>query len=144
MRTVGGRRLKCSLLNCVICILVLTHEPGRNSAFARKHGFYIDVVSPEIATLPEGWQTGVKRFRVGQITAFCLEIHDLLASKLAAGRLKDLELAGAVLKLRLAGVRTLRTRTAKLFPPSAIERAQTTLTNVLREVKRNPPFRRPR
>jgi hypothetical protein len=56
----------------------LARELGRKSAFARKHGFYVDVVTPEIASLPEGWETRVKRFRVGPITAFCLDIHDLL------------------------------------------------------------------
>jgi hypothetical protein len=116
---------------------LLDRELGRNSAFARKHGFYVDVVSPEIASLPEGWEKRVKHFHVGQVTAFCLEIHDLLASKLAAGRLKDLELAGAVLKLHLASVRTLRNRIAKLLPVSARELAQTSLTSVLREVRRN-------
>lgn len=115
---------------------LLDRELGRNSAFARKHGFYVDVVTPEIATLPEGWERRLKHFRVGAITAFCLEIHDLLASKLAAGRLKDLELAGAILKLRLASVRTLRARIAKLLPVSARELASGSLANVLREVKR--------
>ncbi|MGH7972332.1 MAG: DUF6036 family nucleotidyltransferase, partial [Limisphaerales bacterium] len=63
---------------------LLDRELGRNSAFARKHGFYVDVVSPEIAALPERWERRVKRLRVGHITAFCLDIHDLLVSKLAA------------------------------------------------------------
>jgi hypothetical protein len=94
------------------------------------------VVTPEIATLPEGWEKRMKRFRVGAITAFCLEIHDLLASKLAAGRLKDLELTGAILKLRLAGVRTLRARIAKLLPVSAREQALWSLISVLREVRK--------
>jgi hypothetical protein len=116
---------------------LLERKLGRNSGFARKHGFYVDVVTPDIASLPEGWQKRVKPLRVGRITAGCLEIHDLLASKLAAGRLKDLELAGAVLKLRLARVRTLRVRLAKLFPVSAREQARSCLTTVLREVRRN-------
>lgn len=115
---------------------LLDRELGRNSAFARKHGFYVDIVSPEIANLPEGWEKRLKQFRVGRIIASCLEIHDLLASKLAAGRLKDLELAGAVLKLRLAKVPTLRERLAKLTPVSASEQALSSLTIVLREVKR--------
>ena len=113
----------------------LDRELGRNSAFARKHGFYVDVVSPEIASLPEGWQRRLKPLRVGRITAFCLEMHDLLASKLAAGRLKDLELAGAILKLRLARVSTLRARLAKLSRVSAREQALSSLTHVLREVR---------
>jgi uncharacterized nucleotidyltransferase DUF6036 len=115
---------------------LLDRELGRNSAFARKHGFYVDVVAPEIASLPQGWEKRMKPFRVGRITAFCLEIHDLLASKLAAGRLKDLELAGAILKLRLAKVPTLRARLAKLLPISVSEQALSFLTIVLREVRR--------
>ena len=114
---------------------LLSRELGRNSAFARKHGFYVDVVTPEIATLPEGWQKRLKPFRVGGVTGFCLEVHDLLASKLAAGRLKDLELVGAVLKLRLASTRKLRARLSKLVPDSACERALSGLATVLREVK---------
>ena len=123
---------------------LLDRELGRNSTFARKHGFYIDVVAPDIATLPEGWEKRVKLFRVGQITAFCPEIHDLLASKLAAGRLKDLELAGAVLKLRLAKVPTLRARIGRLIPVSAREPALYFLTAVLREVRKGVGSRKSR
>jgi hypothetical protein len=111
-------------------------ELGRDSAFARKHGFYVDVVTPDIACLPERWQKRVKKFRVGRITAFCLEIHDLLASKLAAGRLKDLEMAGALLHLRLANASTLRARIVKLIPVSAREHARASLTTILRELRR--------
>jgi hypothetical protein len=114
---------------------MLDHELGRNSAFGRKHGFYVDVVTPEIATLPEGWEKRLNPFRVGRITASCLDVHDLLAGKLAAGRLKDLELAGALLKLRLARVRTLRVRVAKLNPASAGEQALSCLTAVMREMR---------
>jgi hypothetical protein len=115
---------------------LIARELGRNSAFARKHGFYIDVVTPEIASLPEGWEKRAKPLRFGRITAFCLEIHDLLVSKLAAGRLKDLELAGALLKLRLAKVPTLRARLAKLMSVSAREQALSCMAIVLREVRR--------
>ena len=116
---------------------LIERELGRNSAFARKHGFYVDVVTPEIASLPEGWENRVKHLHVGRITAFCLEIHDLLLSKLAAGRLKDLELAGALLKLRLASVPTLRRRLVKLFPTSAREQARSSLAVVMREVRKS-------
>lgn len=130
---------ECDLYPCTRpqAAALLDRELGRNSVFAREHGFYIDVVTPEIASLPEGWQRRLKPFRVGRITAFCLEIHDLLASKLAAGRLKDLELAGAVIKLRLASVSTLRARLAKLSPGSSRELAFSSLTYVLREVGRS-------
>lgn len=114
---------------------LIARKLGRNSAFARKNGFYVYVVTPDLASLPEGWEQRLKQFCVGRITASCLEIHDLLASKLAVGRLKDLELAEAVLKLRLAKVRTLRARLAKLMPESAREQALISLTIVLGEVR---------
>jgi hypothetical protein len=116
---------------------LLARELGRNSAFARKHGFYVDVVAPEIASLAPGWENRLRRLRIQRITAFCLDIHDLLASKLAAGRFKDLELAGALIKLRLARIRTLRTRLAKLMPVAARKQALLSLTAVLREVRRS-------
>lgn len=113
---------------------LLERRVGRNSAFARKHGFYVDVVTPEIACLPM-WEKRLKQIRVGRITAFCLEIHDLLASKLAGGRLKDVELAGAVLKLRLAKIATLLARVAKMSSASASEEASVSLRSILRELR---------
>ena len=90
-------------------------ELGPNSAFARHQGFYVDVVTPDLATLAEGWERRLKPFRVGRITAFCLEVHDLMASKLAAGRLKDMEFVSALLKLRLGKAGILRRR-IRQFP----------------------------
>lgn len=52
----------------------------------------------------------------------------------AAGRLKDLEFAAAVLKLGLARAPVLRARIAKLMTASASERALSSLTIVLRAV----------
>lgn len=89
---------------------LLHFELGRGSKFARRHGFYVDVVSPEIASLPNGWEKRLKPLRLAGVTAYCLELHDLLVSKLAAGRLKDLEFAGAVLKRRIADATSLRRR----------------------------------
>lgn len=115
--------------------VLLGNELGRNSAFARKHGFYVDIVTPDLASLPMAWHTRLKPFRAGRVTAFCLEVHDLLASKLAAGRLKDLELASAVLKLRLARVPTLRFRISRLSPTSARKQACLSLATVVRQIR---------
>src|SRR5207248_5154510 len=80
---------------------LLASQLGPASVFARQHGFYVDVVTPGIATLPDGWERRLKPLQVGTITAFCLDLDDLVVSKLAAGRLKALEMVGAVLKLHL-------------------------------------------
>ena len=114
---------------------LLAAELGRRSAFAQRHGFYVDVVAPEIATLPDGWQRRLKRLRVGRITALCLEVHDLLVSKLSAGRLKDLELAGALLKLRVARVSALRRRIRRLPTVSERRRVRLRLTLLLLEIR---------
>ena len=113
---------------------LLDTELGPRSTFARRHGFYVDVVTPDLATLPEGWEKRLKPFRVGRITAFCLEVHDLLASKLAAGRLKDLELAGALLKLRLAKTPVLRRRLAAFPLASDTQKARLCLKVVLESI----------
>ncbi len=44
---------------------LLDTELGRKSAFARRHGFYVDVVTPDLATLPDGWEKRLTPFRVG-------------------------------------------------------------------------------
>jgi len=71
---------------------------------------------------------------VGRITAFCLELYDLLASKLAAGRLKDLELVGAVLKLRLGKAPILRRRIAKFSLESDKQKTRRRLDGVLEDL----------
>ena len=114
---------------------LLDAELGRRSRFARQHGFYVGVVTPELAPLPEGWETRLKPLRVGRITAFCLEVHDLLASKLAAGRLKDLEFVGALLKLRLASVPVLRRRIRRFPVPADAHKAALRLVVVLEELE---------
>jgi len=60
----------------------LDTELGRSSRFARQHGFYVDVVAPEIVDLPPGWQRRLKRLKVGRIDVFCLDLQDLIVSKL--------------------------------------------------------------
>ncbi len=104
---------------------------GRGSAFARIHGFYADVVTPEIASLPVGWERRLKPLRAGAITALCLEVHDLVVSKLAAGRLKDLEFVGALLRIGLADAKTVRRRIRR-FP---IERDRARLRLRLQAVR---------
>lgn len=115
--------------------LLLDRELGRGSRFSRRHGFYVDVVAPEIASLPCGWESRSKTFRAGKTTAFCLEVHDLIVSKLAAGRLKDMEFVGALLRLRIAGMAVLRRRIGRLEPPRTRTAVRSRLRTVLDDWK---------
>ena len=109
---------------------LLDAELGRGSRFARRQGFYVDVVTPELASLPRRWERRLRPLRAGAVTALCLEVHDLVVSKLAAGRLKDLEFIGALLRLGLADPRRTRLR-IRQFP---IEREQGRLRSRLQVV----------
>jgi len=121
---------------------LLDSKLGRRSSFARKHGFYADVVTPEIASLPDGWQRRLKPLRAGSVTALCLEVHDLAVSKLAAARLKDFEFVGALLKTKLANARLLNRRISDF--PIQQRRAilRTRLAHVLADLRQAAPPRR--
>jgi len=119
------RRPPAEVLLSQECDLYPKHRPemaniiesklGRRSTFARTNGFYADVVTPELASLPFGWERRLKIFSAGSVTALCLEVHDLIVSKLAAGRLKDLEFIGALLRRNLADPQIIRKR-IRQFP----------------------------
>jgi len=80
----------------------LKDELGEGSAFAKTTGVYADALPPDLPLVPDGWEQRLVRYDVGNVTACCLEIHDLIVSKLAAGRLKDYEFIAAVLMSKLA------------------------------------------
>ncbi|MBE7500499.1 MAG: hypothetical protein HS113_09385 [Verrucomicrobiales bacterium] len=72
------------------------------SPYFTEHGVYADPVSPGLVLLPLGWEERLRAFQSGPVTAWCLEVNDLVVSKLNAGRLKDYEFINAVLRARLA------------------------------------------
>jgi hypothetical protein len=85
-------------------------ELGKASTFAQEHGVYVDTVSSTFPFLPVGWESRLVTFDVGTLKARCLEVHDLVLSKLAAGRLKDYELIAALLSGGLARFEIVRER----------------------------------
>jgi len=67
---------------------------GELSLFHQTHGFYVHGLPiGEAATLPEGWQLRVTpvfdEVSTNGNTGWCIEAHDLAASKLVAYRQKD-------------------------------------------------------
>ena len=67
---------------------------GENSPFHKTHGFYVHGVSLETATLPKGWKertNKVQDYMDENKIGWCVEAHDLAASKLIAFRDKDRE-----------------------------------------------------
>lgn len=77
---------------------------GEGSQFHRAYGFYVHGVSIATAILPRGWQERARKIQnanTGNATGWCLESHDLAASKLAAWRDKDREFVRALLRERV-------------------------------------------
>jgi hypothetical protein len=90
---------------------------GDGSYFDSTFGYYAHAVGPETATLPAGWEerlVPVSNENTGGATGWCLEVHDLLLSKCAAGRERDWEFAEEALCHGLADPAELRRRARDL------------------------------
>ena len=108
---------------------------GEGSPFHQTFGYYAHGVSVETAVLPSGWQdrlVPVRNENTGSGTGLCLEIHDLAVSKLVAGREKDVDFLGGLLRHRLVQVPVIKERLAKTALPA--DRLQTCLARLERLV----------
>ena len=99
---------------------------GEWSPFESEHGFSIDGVDLTTVVLPEGWRsrlvkvsnantagpTGEPRF-----TGWCLEPHDLCASKRIAAREKDLHFVRALLVAGMIEHTNLASRLSEIPDP---------------------------
>lgn len=90
---------------------------GELSLFHDTFGYYAQGVGPETAILPEGWETrlvAVSTPRTRGATGYCLEVHDLVASKYIADRPKDFEFAAIAIAHGLVDREVLLARAAVL------------------------------
>ena len=90
---------------------------GELSAFHSSFGVYAQGVSIETAILPEGWQDRLVVLETPSTEpgrGLCLEAHDLVASKLVAGREKDFDFAAALLREGLVDTATVVDRVTRL------------------------------
>lgn len=75
---------------------------GEASEFDIEHGYHAQgVTSGTPAYAPSGWMDRAVPVRVDECTGWCMEAHDLVLSKLGAGREKDIEFARSAAALRL-------------------------------------------
>jgi hypothetical protein len=89
----------------------ISYVIGEASPFDVEYGYHAQGVSLKTPTYaPHGWQARTIDVSVGKIVAHCMEPHDVVLSKLAAGREKDLEFASAAAALGLVVQSVLLTR----------------------------------
>jgi hypothetical protein len=98
---------------------------GEGSPFHERFGYYAQGVGPETAALPLGWTDRLVKLQ-GQGTdlkvGWCLEPHDLAASKLAAGRDKDWPFVELLMSSGLVSPDLLKDRVGSL-PIDSAQRA---------------------
>lgn len=84
---------------------------GELSLFHETFGYYAQGVDLNTSKLPTGWEDrliDICNENTNWITGQCLEVHDLIVSKLYAGRKKDIEFFKAAIHLELLSKETLR------------------------------------
>jgi len=110
---------------------------GELSPFHQTFGYYAHGVSEETAVLPQGWKERlivVRNENTRGAKGLCLEIHDLLVSKLIAGREKDLTYFKNAAKHHMADPEELLRRLATLETHPAIrEKARSAIEGAFQE-----------
>ena len=94
---------------------------GELSPFDERFGYYAQGVGPETAILPTGWEgrlVKIQNENTDLKIGYCLEPHDLAASKLAAGRDKDWPFVEAMLRYQIVNGKTVEERIALLPIPA--------------------------
>lgn len=110
---------------------------GDGSPFQRTYGYYAHGVGPETARAPAGWEDRLVAVpipaRPGQrrgAVALCLEPHDLVLSKCAAGRERDWAFVKAALRNGLVDYAELQRRLADLSDRDEEARIRKMLTGI--------------
>lgn len=96
---------------------------GELSLFHETHEFYVHGVPIESAILPDGWKDRTHRVRNGgtrNFTGWCVEGHDLAASKLAAFRDKDRDFVRVLLMEELIDAGVLLERVERMEVEDAL------------------------
>jgi hypothetical protein len=108
---------------------------GDGSYFDSSFGYYAHAVGPETAKAPTGWAerlVPVQSENTGNAIGWCLEVHDLVLSKCAAGRARDWDFAKEAIHHGLVDLDELRRRTADLpLSTGEVERIQQMLAAII-------------
>ena len=108
---------------------------GQGSLFEETFGYRAHGVGPETATLPDGWEQRLVRVEVESLNGtpaigWAVEAHDLVVSKLVAGRDEDYLFAIAALRAGIVASGEL-TQRAALLPSDHRARAEERVAGVV-------------
>jgi hypothetical protein len=105
-------------------VFELAQALGQGSAFEAEHGFYLDPISPSVASLPAGWEGRLTRIQLApELAAWFLEPNDAAVSKYARMEPRDREWIRPGL---VAGVLSLAILNARFAETSFLDAAEAT------------------
>jgi hypothetical protein len=106
-------------------IFELAPALGQGSPFEAEHGYYLDPISPRIATLPSGWEERLTRIQFEpNLVAWFLEPNDAAISKYARMEPRDREWIRPGLKSGILSRAILEARFAQTVFLDAAESAR--------------------
>ena len=112
---------------------------GEDSQFHATYAYYAQGVSIATATLPTGWEERVvpyDRRDADPSRAVCVDAHDLVLSKLVAGREKDFEFTTSLLRAELVDEDVLLERAGDLpVPGGVVQRVRTAVVRCARRAR---------
>jgi hypothetical protein len=85
------------------------------SAFEDEYGYYVDAASPDLPTLPDGWEDRFVVHDFGDVRALFLELNDAAISKYARGEMRDRIWIQEGLKAKLLSMPTIEYRLRKML-----------------------------
>ena len=94
---------------------------GALSQFDETFGDCADGVSPDTAVMPPEWMRRASLHDLGDTTAACPDMHDLVVSKCVAGREKDARFVAVMQKEKMISLSTLEPPIQQLDPMDPIE-----------------------
>ena len=102
---------------------------GDGSQFHAAFGYYAHGVGPETAKAPRGWEERLIPVRVPRgprdetlVTGWCMEPHDVVLAKCAAGRERDWEFAREAIRHGVVDAEELLRRVGELPLPTSHRR----------------------
>lgn len=95
-------------------VFELAPSLGQGSAFEAEHAYYLDPISPQVATLPAGWEERLIRIELEPgLAAWFLEPNDAAVSKYARMEPRDREWIRAGLQAGILSLPILDARFAQ-------------------------------
>lgn len=88
----------------------LVQALGQGSAFEDEFGYYLDPVSPNLPSFPEGWQDRLILIEFPGVKAYFVEPNDVAVSKYMRGEERDLRWLRAGLKAKLLDIDVIERR----------------------------------